>query len=430
MSKTLYININNEPIESNDKLEVLNYDLDSDFFFYLGEMIAKGCKVKNENALITDFNTKGNEKDYKQIIAQWNEIKAILFSEKCEGEFRFTLPNGYIHWLRFHPQYVSVYHRNFSNGGSTIITIDLEELYEDSVEDLQRKILRKLQRDDLHKEIDEIVFNDDAVIRKSPIILTIKEKYDSIGFKTYKNRGDGNVEKPDRPSRPIPSLLERLFPINGITIGKTSIAGYPYNTDTKINDEAVKCYTDIDTNIDFIQCFCQNHIDTIILDNSKSKIPELWHNELGITWTTSLHDLQYIMRTNQFIEIMNYDFAIIVRIPETQIHIMFAIEDNDNLTSIVIGVPENNKFLIFDEALNYLHQLYVLREWILDKYEIKISSLDSVARNRINEAIAKAIIEQKDKNETEIIIPYISPNKYIIETLTNDLVKYLCKNKH
>ena len=136
------------------------------------------------------------------------------------------------------------------------------------------------------------------------------------------------------------------------------------------------------------------------------------------------------MRTNQFIEIMNYDFAIIVRIPETQIHIMFAIEDNDNLTSIVIGVPENNKFLIFDEALNYLHQLYVLREWILDKYEIKISSLDSVARNRINEAIAKAIIEQKDKNETEIIIPYISPNKYIIETLTNDLVKYLCKNKH
>ena len=158
--KTLYININNEKIQSKEELEVLNYDLDSDFFFYLGEKIAKGCKVKNENALITDFNTKDNEEDYKQIIAQWNEIKAILFSEKCEGEFRFTLPNGYIHWLKFHPQYVSVYHRNFSNGESTIITIDLEELYEDSVEDLQRKILRKLQRDDLHKEIDEIVFND------------------------------------------------------------------------------------------------------------------------------------------------------------------------------------------------------------------------------------------------------------------------------
>ena len=31
--KTLYININNEQIQSNEELEVLNYDLDSDFFF-------------------------------------------------------------------------------------------------------------------------------------------------------------------------------------------------------------------------------------------------------------------------------------------------------------------------------------------------------------------------------------------------------------
>ena len=427
--KTLYININNEQIASNEELEVLNYDLDSDFFFYLGEKIAKGCKVENENALITDFNTQDNEEDYKQIIAQWNELKNILFSEECEGEFKFVLPDGYIHWLRYNEKYNSIYDKNFSHSESTVITIDLEELYEDSVEDLQRKMLRKLQRDDLYIEIDEIVFNDDAVTRKSPIVRAIKEKYDSIGFKTYKNRGDGNVEKPHTPSRPIPSLLERLFPINGITIGETSIADYPYNTYTKINDEAVKSYTDKDTDIEFIQCFCQNHIDTIILYNGNSKIPELWYNEFGLTWTTSLHDLQYTMRTNQFVEIMNNDLAVVVRIPETQIHIMFSFEDNEKLTSIVIGVPENNKFLIFDEALNHLHQLYVLRKWILDKYEIEIS-LDSVARNRINEAIVKAIIELEDKNETEIIIPYIAPNKHIVETLTNDLIKQLCKNKH
>ena len=79
--------------------------------------------------------------------------------------------------------------------------------------------------------------------------------------------------------------------------------------------------------------------------------------------------------------------------------------------------------------MNRLHQLYVIREWILDKSEIKIS-LDSVARNRINEAIVKAIIELEDKNETEIIIPYIAPNKHIVETLTNDLIKQLCRNKH
>ena len=176
------------------------------------------------------------------------------------------------------------------------------------------------------------------------------------------------------------------------------------------------------------QCFCQNHIDTIILKNGKSKIPELWHNEFGLTWTTSLHDLQYTMRTNQFVEIMNNDLAVVVRIPDTQIHIMFSFEDNENLTSIVIGVPENNKFLLFD-ALNRLHKLYVLRKWILDKSEIEIS-LDSVARNRINEAILEALIELEYKNETEIIIPYIVPNKYIVETLTNDLIEQLCENKH
>ena len=184
--KTLYININNEQIQSNEELEVLNYDLDSDFFFYLGEKIAKGCKVENENALVADFNTQDNEEGYESIIAQWTELKNILFSEECKGVFDFTLPKGYIHWLKFHPQYVSVYDRNFSQGESAVITIDLEDLYEDSIEDLQRKILRKLQRDEFYIEIDEIVFNDDAINRKSPIVRTIKDKFDGIGFKSYK----------------------------------------------------------------------------------------------------------------------------------------------------------------------------------------------------------------------------------------------------
>ena len=184
--KTLYININNEQIQSNEELVVLDHNLDGDFFFYLGEKIAKGCKVKNENALITDFNTQDNEEDYKQIIAQWNEIKTILFSEECEGKIEFTLPNGYIHWLRYSEKYNHVYDKNFSHGEPLVIYIDLKELYEESVEDLQRKILRKLQRDDLYLEIDEIVFNDDVETRKSSIVRTIKEKYEGIGFKTYK----------------------------------------------------------------------------------------------------------------------------------------------------------------------------------------------------------------------------------------------------
>ena len=184
--KSLYININNEQIQSNEEIEVLNYDLDSDFFFYLGEKIAKDCKVENENALITNFNTQDNAEDYQIIIAQWHELKNILFSEKCEGEFKFTLPNGYVYWLRYSEKYNHVHDKNFSHGESHVISIDLEELYEESVEDMQRKVLRTLKRNDLYLEVDEIVFNDDAVTRKSPIVRTIKEKYEGIGFKAYK----------------------------------------------------------------------------------------------------------------------------------------------------------------------------------------------------------------------------------------------------
>ena len=214
--KTLYININNEQIASNEELEVLNYDLDSDFFFYLGEKIAKGCKVENENALITDFNTKDNEEDYKQIITQWNEIKTILFSEECEGKIKFTLPNGYIHWLRYSEKYNHVYDKNFSHGESLVIYIDLKELYEESVEDLQRKMLRKLQRDDLYIEIDEIVFNDDAVTRKSPIVRAIKEKYEGIGFKAHEKwQGlrQRQKEKPQSKEKDTIPPIENSMPI-------------------------------------------------------------------------------------------------------------------------------------------------------------------------------------------------------------------------
>ena len=227
--KTLYININNEQIQSNDELEVLSYGLDSDFFFYLGEKIAKGCKVENENALITDFNTQDTAEDYQKLIAQWNEIKTILFSDECEGEFKFTLPYGYIHWLKFHPQYVSVYDKNFSNGESHVISIDLEELYEESVEGMQRKILRILKRNDLCLEVDEIVFNDDAVTRKSPIIRTIKEKYEGVGFKAYKK---WIIEKGEYYKELINNSIDEneklIWPIelSNINCGKIIMAGY------------------------------------------------------------------------------------------------------------------------------------------------------------------------------------------------------------
>ena len=180
--KVLYINLSDCPISSSDELINLNHNLIDDFFFYLGDKIANGCKVPNENALITDFDTLDNKQDYDLILSQWNEVKRLLFSEEVTGSFNFELPSGYLHWLRYNEDYNHVYEANFSNGGSRSITIDLEELYDDSIEALKRKIMRKLQKDDLYLEIDEIVFNDEAVNQKSRIIRTIKDNYDSIGF--------------------------------------------------------------------------------------------------------------------------------------------------------------------------------------------------------------------------------------------------------
>ena len=287
--KTLYININNEQIQSNEELEVLKHDLDSDFFFYLGEKIAKGCNVENENALITDFNTPDTEEDYKQIIAQWNEIKAILFSEECKGKFEFTLPNGYIHWLEFHPRYVSVSDRNFSHGESTVITIDLEELYEDSIEILQSKILFKLQRDGLYLEIDEIIFNDDAVTRKSPIVCKIKEKYEGIGFKSYKKWLQDNKEK----TRDVLDLSEKckeepcesespedfLFPIDGITLGRTLISEVN-NNDIEEHQFAVSYKTD--NGIVFYGYENVNNRFVYAVLESKYSMPMKWKKQIGL----------------------------------------------------------------------------------------------------------------------------------------------------
>ncbi|MBQ8266140.1 MAG: WG repeat-containing protein [Bacteroides sp.] len=183
--KTLYINITNEQIQSNEELEVLKHDLDGDFFFYLGEKIAKSCKVENGIALITDFNTQDNAEDYQKIIAQWNDLKAILFGEECKGHFEFTLPNGYIHWLKFHPQYVDIYDKNFSHGESAVISVDLEELYEESVKSLLGKILRTLKRNDLYLKIDKIVFNDVVVGYDSLLVNEVLNFYNNIKFKCF-----------------------------------------------------------------------------------------------------------------------------------------------------------------------------------------------------------------------------------------------------
>ena len=291
--KTLYININNEQIQSNEELEVLNYDLDSDFFFYLGEKIAKGCNVENENALITNFNTPDTEEDYKQIIAQWNELKSILFSDARNGEFEFTLPNGYIHWLRYSEKYNSVYDRNFSHGETAVITIDLEELYEDSIEYLQRKMLSALKQNELYLEIDEIVFNDDAVTNKTPIVCDIKNKYEDIIFTLFTEYNKDRTK-----------LFPVLTPHLNIEIGKTYI--FNIKVDNTKEFESLLGFLDDNSEISceiggFEFTINKEGLFTSCKISSESHMPELWSNSLGWSWDLNINEWIEILHSKNFI---------------------------------------------------------------------------------------------------------------------------------
>ena len=205
--KTLYININNEEIQSNEDLVVLPHRLDIDILVHIGEEIANGCRIEDERKLITDFNISGNENEYRQFIEQMDELKFILFGDNCKGCFEFNLPAKYLDWLRYSSEWHEVYSKNFLSGKSSVI-IDLKELYEASVKKLQEEILRKLERDDLYEEINKIVFNDDVVTCESPIACAIKGKYKGVGLKAYKEWLEEQKEDEEvRPTYSNKSLL-------------------------------------------------------------------------------------------------------------------------------------------------------------------------------------------------------------------------------
>ena len=179
--KTLYINVNNENIQSSNELIVLAHRLDIHILFYLGEKIAKGCKVEDEISLITEFNSPENEEEYKRIAEQIEELKIILFGDECKGCFEFKLPKKYINWLNYHPNFNPIYNKNFSNDRNSVILINLEELYEDSVAILQCKILSTLE----HNDINEIVFNDKTIKSNSSIVVAVNKILKNTIFMTF-----------------------------------------------------------------------------------------------------------------------------------------------------------------------------------------------------------------------------------------------------
>lgn len=204
--KTLYININSEKIESSDTLDVLRYDLINDFYFVLGEKILDTCPVTGVDKikLFTDYIDTDSSAVADSILEQWSQLKAQLFGELQQHPFTVYLPDSYLSWLKYNgnPDY-----RRLAEKLSSCIDLDLEEFYEDSIDGLKRRVLRYLQKEDRYKEIDEIVFNDYAVVRKSAIVRTIKETYEDIGFLSYEKWLRDNEEKHTTP----PTVTQYLF---------------------------------------------------------------------------------------------------------------------------------------------------------------------------------------------------------------------------
>lgn len=177
--KTLYIDINNSPVPSDDKCEVYAAeDLELNFYIYLGTLIDVNNEADDPYCLVNDFNTQQTQTDFEKIKDEWGKLKKRLFSQNCTGSYSFPLPLAYISWLQYANS--PIHQAWCESGGQQDVEIDLDDLYDQCLGRLQRGIVRLLE--EKSGEIDEIVFNDDAVNRFSRIVRQIREKYQNIGF--------------------------------------------------------------------------------------------------------------------------------------------------------------------------------------------------------------------------------------------------------
>ena len=184
--RTLYIDINNKPVQNTDEIICVsdNGTLLNDFFYELGCSILSKSGINVPKAqLISGFNLPENVDAYAKIMKQWEELKAILFGNDVEGEFNVHLPKEYMSWLGNHSnqEYRTICrNKSYDCTKELIVTIDLEEFYDEYVNDDFIRFLVKTLRE--NNDIEQIVFNDDVVTRKSQIVNKIKLLFEKLSF--------------------------------------------------------------------------------------------------------------------------------------------------------------------------------------------------------------------------------------------------------
>ena len=204
--KTLYININGEAIKSDNNIEVIGSAEDSiveSFYISLGEAIAGGATGIKYKPLVADFaNAKPNE--LKSFSDQWQEVKALLLGENPSGDYEFTLSSEYLDWLKMNATYSTIYYKKYQNQHQAKVKLNLDELYEDTVDAIRRKVIRFLQTDDKYKNFGEFVVNDYAATRRSLLVRSIKDKFEDIAFVLFEKWESGSQESGERDKAVCP----------------------------------------------------------------------------------------------------------------------------------------------------------------------------------------------------------------------------------
>ena len=184
--KTLYIDINNNPVQNTDEIICVSDKgtLQNAFFYELGCSILSKSNINVPKVqLISGFNLPENADAYAKIVSQWENLKNILFGSDVEGEFNVHLPKEYMSWLGNHSNqdYRAVCrNNNYDCTQEHSITIDIAEFYNDWVDGGLK--IERILRD--NNDIEQVVFNDHAVTKQSHIIKSIREQF-NVSFLPY-----------------------------------------------------------------------------------------------------------------------------------------------------------------------------------------------------------------------------------------------------
>ncbi len=182
--KTLLINIYRDITTSFPNTEVYNVNKDNildGFYITLGMAIAEGVTVTKFKPLVESFASDKPD-EFISFKSQWEKLKLVLLGENPMGIFDFQLSTEYLEWLKIND--AKVYIQKYQGMHQASVKLDIEDLYEDTISRIRRKVLRYLQENGNNK-FEDFVINDNQVNRRSKLVRAIKEQFEDIEFVMY-----------------------------------------------------------------------------------------------------------------------------------------------------------------------------------------------------------------------------------------------------